>query len=82
MSAGHLIAASAHRNRDLKGDAGPGDYMLGSSASLNYKVAYALRDWIAVMCDSNAKSGNLTIEQSDYDVIKSFFNQTGINCNH
>lgn len=41
MSAGHLIAASAHRNRDLKGDAGPGDYMLGSSASLNYKVAYA-----------------------------------------
>ena len=41
-----------------------------------------LRDWIAVMCDSNAKSGNLTIEQSDYDVIKSFFNQTRINCNH
>ena len=41
MNAGHLIAASAHRNRDLKGDAGPGDYMLGSSASLDYKVAYA-----------------------------------------
>lgn len=43
MSAGYLIAASAHRNRDLKGDAGPGDHMLGSSASLDYKVAYAKR---------------------------------------
>jgi len=41
MSAGHLIAASAHRNRDLKGNAGPGDYMLGSYASLDYKIAYA-----------------------------------------
>lgn len=38
-----------------------------------------LRDRIAVMCDSNAKSGNMTIEQSDYDAIKSLFNQTGIN---
>lgn len=39
MNAGHFIAASAHR--DLKGDAGPGDYMLGSYTSLDYKVAYA-----------------------------------------
>lgn len=31
------------------------------------------------MCDSNAKSGNMTIKQSDYDAIKSLFNQTGIN---
>lgn len=73
MSASYLIAASAHRNRDLKDD-----YMLGSSASLDYKV-HMLRDWIAVMCDYNAKSGNMTIEQSDYDAIKSLFNQTGIN---
>lgn len=78
MSAGHLIAASAYRNRDLKGDAGSSDYMLDSSASLNYKVAYA-KDWIAVMRYYNAKSGNMTIEQSDYDAIKSLFNQTGIN---
>lgn len=80
MSAGYLIAASAHRNRDLKGDAGPGDHMLGSSASLDYKVAYAKGlIGFAVMCDYNAKSGNMTIEQSDYDAIKSLFNQTGIN---
>lgn len=38
-----------------------------------------LMDRIAVMCDSNAKSCNMTIEQSDYDAIKSLFNQTGIN---
>lgn len=38
-----------------------------------------LRDWIAVMHYYNAKSGNMAIEQSDYDAMKSLFNQTGIN---
>lgn len=78
MSAGYIIAASAHRNRDLKGDAGSGDYML---VHLHHWIIrlHMLRDWIAVMCDSNAKSGNMTIEQSDYDAIKSLFNQAGIN---
>ena len=77
MDMGHLIATSTHQNRDLKGDKGPGEYMLDSNAPLSYKAAYA-QDWVSIIKKYNANGGSMTIEQSDYNAIKSIFQQAGI----
>lgn len=77
LEPGHLIATSAHQNRDLKSDKGPGEYMLDNSAPLSYKVAYA-KDWVAIIKKYNKLGGNMTIEKSDYDAIVNIFRKAGV----
>lgn len=77
LTEGHLVATSAHQNRDLKGDKGPGEYMLDNNAPLKLKVAYA-KDWVAIMRRYNKKGARMTLEKSDYDAIMRIFKEGGV----
>lgn len=76
LDPGHLLAVSSHENTS-KSDKGPNDYMLSSSAPSSFTKAYA-QDWVKIIKDYNSKSGNMTIEQSDYDAILRVFQETGV----
>ena len=76
LTPGHLIATSAHENT-TKSDKGPSEYMLSASAPDSYKKAY-IQDMIAVIKNYNAKGGNLTIEQSDYNAMLKEFQRLGV----
>lgn len=77
LTEGHLVATSAHQNRDLKGDKGPGEYMLDNNAPLKLKVAYA-KDWVAIMRRYNKKGARMTLEKSDYNAIMRIFKEGGV----
>lgn len=76
LTPGHLIATSAHENT-TKSDKGPSEYLLSASAPDSYKKAY-IQDMIAVIKNYNAKGGNLTIEQSDYNAMLREFQRLGV----